>query len=106
MRIVKWVLVVLVLVIAAAVVAVLTVDVNRFKPQIVAAVENATGRKLEIAEDMKLSLFPLGVTVKKVSFGNAAWGSRPQMATVDRKSTRLNSSHKCAYRMLYSACKK
>lgn len=82
MRIVKWVLVALVLVIAAAVVVVLTVDVNRFKPQIVAAVENATGRKLDIAEDMKLSLFPLGVTVKKVSFGNAAWGSRPQMATV------------------------
>src|SRR3546814_7940380 len=24
----------------------------------------------------------------------------------DRKSTRLNSSHKCAYRMPYSACKK
>ncbi|MFC3677550.1 AsmA family protein [Ferrovibrio xuzhouensis] len=82
MRIVKWMLVVLVLVIAAAVVAVLTVDVNRFKPQIVTAVENATGRKLDIAEDMKLSLFPLGVTVKKVSFSNAAWGSRPQMATI------------------------
>jgi uncharacterized protein involved in outer membrane biogenesis len=82
MRVVKWVLIVLVLVIAAAVVALLTVDVNRFKPQIVAAVETATGRKLEIAEDMKLSLFPLGVTVKKVSFGNAAWGSRPQMASV------------------------
>ena len=82
MRIVKWVLIVLVVVIAAAVVTLMTVDVNRFKPQIVAAVENATGRKLDIAADMKLSIFPLGVTVKKVSFSNAAWGSRPQMATV------------------------
>ncbi|MCW0234520.1 MAG: AsmA family protein [Ferrovibrio sp.] len=82
MRILKWALVVLVLLVAAAVVAVLTVDVNRFKPQIVAAVEEATGRKLDIAEDMKLSLWPLGIGVKRVSFANAAWGSRPQMATI------------------------
>lgn len=82
MRFVKWGLVVLVLLVAAAVVALLTVDVNRFKPQIVAAVEEATGRKLEIAEDMKLSLWPLGVGVKRVSFANAGWGSRPQMATI------------------------
>lgn len=82
MRIVKWGLAILVLLIAAAVVAVLTVDVNRFKPQIVAAVEEATGRKLDIAEDMKLSLWPLGIGVKRVSFANAAWGTRPQMATI------------------------
>jgi len=85
MRILKWVGVVLALLIVAAVVAVLTVDVNRFKPQIVAAVENATGRKLEIAEDMKLSLWPLGVGVKRVSFANAGWGSRPS-ASLRRRS--------------------
>ncbi|WP_341894635.1 AsmA family protein [Ferrovibrio terrae] len=82
MRIVKWGLAILVLLIAAAVVAVLTVDVNRFKPQIVAAVEEATGRKLDIAENMKLSFWPLGIGVKRVSFANAAWGTRPQMATI------------------------
>lgn len=82
MRFVKWGVVVLVLLVAAAVVALLTVDVNRFKPQIVAAVEGATGRKLDIAEDMKLRLWPLGIGVKRVSFANASWGSRPQMATV------------------------
>jgi uncharacterized protein involved in outer membrane biogenesis len=82
MRILKWVAAVVVLLVAGAVIAVLTVDVNRFKPQIVAAVENATGRKLDIAQDMKLSLWPLGIGVKQVSFANAAWGSRPQMATV------------------------
>lgn len=82
MRILKWVAAAIVLLVAGAVIAVLTVDVNRFKPQIVAAVENATGRKLEIAQDMKLSLWPLGVAVKQVSFANAVWGSRPQMATV------------------------
>lgn len=82
MRVLKWTGVILALLIVAAVVAVLTVDVNRFKPQIVAAVEEATGRKLEIAEDMKLSLWPLGIGVKRVSFANASWGSRPQMATI------------------------
>jgi uncharacterized protein involved in outer membrane biogenesis len=82
MRILKWVVAVVVLLVAGAVIAALTVDVNRFKPQIVAAVENATGRKLDIAQDMRLSLWPLGIGVKQVSFANAAWGSRPQMATV------------------------
>lgn len=82
MRALKWGLGILAVLIAALVIAVLTVDVNRFKPEIVAAVENATGRKLEIAQDMKLSLWPLGVSVKQVSFANAAWGSRSQMATV------------------------
>jgi len=90
MRILKWILIALVVVVAAAVVAVLTIDVNRFKPQIVAAVEDATGRKLEIAEDMKLSIFPLGVSVKKVGFGNAAWGSRPQMATIGEFTAQLD----------------
>lgn len=82
MRALKWGLGILAVLIAAVVIAALTVDVNRFKPEIVAAVENATGRKLEIAQDMKLSLWPLGVSVKQVSFANAPWGSRPQMATV------------------------
>lgn len=72
MRILKWVVAVVVLLVAGAVIAVLTVDVNRFKPQIVAAVETATGRKLDIAQDMKLSLWPLGIGVKQVSFANAA----------------------------------
>jgi uncharacterized protein involved in outer membrane biogenesis len=82
MRSLKWVAAAVVLLVAGAVIALLTVDVNRFKPQIVAAAESATGRKLEIAQDMKLSLWPLGIGVKQVSFANASWGSRPQMATV------------------------
>jgi uncharacterized protein involved in outer membrane biogenesis len=83
MRAVKWILLGLVVLIAAAVVALLTVDVNRFKPQIVAAVENATGRKLEIAGDLELKIFPLpAVAVNGVTFANAPWGSRPHMATI------------------------
>ncbi len=90
MRALKWGLGILVLLVAAAVIAVLTIDVNRFKPQIVAAVEDATGRKLEIAQDMKLSLWPLGVGVKQVSFANADWGSRPQMATISEFTAQID----------------
>jgi uncharacterized protein involved in outer membrane biogenesis len=90
MRALKWGLGILAVLIAAVVIAVLTVDVNRFKPEIVAAVENATGRKLEIAQDMKLSLWPLGVSVKQVSFANVAWGSRPQMATVGEFTAQID----------------
>lgn len=83
MRALKWVLVALLVLIAAAVVLVLTIDVNRFKPQIVAAVENATGRKLEIVGNLGLSVFPSpALTVKEVTFANAPWGSRPAMATI------------------------
>lgn len=83
MRILKWVLIALVALIAVAVVLVLTVDVNRFKPQIVAAVENATGRQLTIAGDLGLKVFPRpAIRVNEVTFANASWGSRPAMATV------------------------
>lgn len=83
MRALKWILIALAALIVAAVVALLAVDVNRFKPQIVAAVENATGRELKIAGDLELSIFPLpAITVKDVTFANAPWGSRPAMATI------------------------
>lgn len=83
MRALKWVLIALAALIAVAVILVLTVDVNRFKPQIVAAVENATGRQLAIGGDLGLTVFPRpAITVKDVTFANASWGSRPAMATV------------------------
>jgi len=83
MRILKWAILALVLLIGAVVVALLTVDVNRFKPEIIAAVEQATGRKLAVAGDLKVKLYPsIGVAVKGVTFANAEWGSRPVMASI------------------------
>lgn len=83
MRVLKWVLIALAALIAVAVIVVLTVDVNRFKPQIVAAAENATGRQLTIGGDLGLTIFPTpAIKVKDVTFANAPWGSRPAMATV------------------------
>ncbi|MGE0254167.1 MAG: AsmA family protein [Alphaproteobacteria bacterium] len=81
--IVKILVVLVVAVIVAGVVAILSIDPNDYKGEIVAAVEKETGRKLTIGSDIELSL---GLTtsfgVKNVTLSNAAWGSRPEMLKV------------------------
>jgi AsmA protein len=63
----------------------LTFDANAYKPRIIETVRNATGRELTItgALRVKPALVPT-VSVEGVSFANAPWGSRPQMATIRR----------------------
>jgi len=80
LRIVAIVLVALLLLLIAAATAVtLLFDPNDYKPQITAAVEEATGRKLDIAGTIELSLFPwLGVELGEVSLANAkGFGPQP-----------------------------
>ena len=73
-----------VVVIAAGVgIFVATFDVERYKPQLIAAAKDATGRDLKIDGKLSLSLFPrLAVAADNVSFANAPWGTRPEMATI------------------------
>jgi uncharacterized protein involved in outer membrane biogenesis len=60
-------------------------DVNRFRGVIAEKVKAATGRELTIAGDLDLKLgLPIALTAAKVRLANALWGSRPDMATVDR----------------------
>lgn len=70
---------VIVLLVALAVALPFIVDPNEFKPRIEAAVEEATGRDLEIAGDIDLSVFPwLGVDLGAVQLGNApGFGEKP-----------------------------
>jgi AsmA family protein len=70
-------------VIIGAIVAVSVIDVNAYKGQIQAEAEKATGRKLELKGDMKLSILTLtpSLSVSDVTFANAPWGSRPEMIT-------------------------
>jgi uncharacterized protein involved in outer membrane biogenesis len=60
-------------------------DFNKFKPRIVQAVKDATGRELTIAGNIE---FELGLrptlVVEDVSFQNAAWSSEPNLARVKR----------------------
>jgi hypothetical protein len=72
-----------VLVVAVAVVAVLVIDPNDYKDEIVAAVEDQTGRNFSIESDIDLNL---GLTpsfaVSGVRLANAKWGSQPEMLKV------------------------
>jgi AsmA family protein len=60
-------------------------DYNSLKPRIEAEVMNATGRALTIGGDIR---FEMGLTpalvLKEVSFQNAPWGTRPEMAMIER----------------------
>lgn len=79
------VVVVLVVALVVAGVAILkSMDFNEYKALIEQEVESATGRQLRIAGDLEVlvSLTP-AVAVDGMTFTNADWGSRPEMAKLD-----------------------
>ena len=85
----KWILgtfvVVILGLIVAAYVIISTYDFNKLKPTVTKAVQDATGRKLTLGGniELKLGLTP-SLVVEDVTFQNASWGSRPDMARVKR----------------------
>ncbi|WP_420562164.1 AsmA family protein [Thalassobaculum sp.] len=85
MRILAALVAVLTIAVIGLVVFVATLDLNSYKPQIEAAVEDATGRDLTIEGDLDLAWTPRPtLTTETVHFANAGWGSRPDMATVGK----------------------
>lgn len=62
-----------------------TLDVNQYKGELIKAVEQATGRELQIGSDLQLalSLIPT-VVVENVKFSNASWGSKPEMVSLNK----------------------
>ncbi|MFQ5971497.1 MAG: AsmA family protein [Alphaproteobacteria bacterium] len=83
--ILKILVVLVVTVVVALAVILLTVDVNRFKDQITAQVQNATGRELTIGGDIDLRLgLTTSLAVEDVAFANAEWGAEPDMLRVDQ----------------------
>lgn len=82
---------VVVLLVAGIAIFAATFDPNAYKPQIVAAVQSATGRELKINGRIGLSLFSLAPTleVSDVSFSNPPGFSRPQMATLQSLELQL-----------------
>ena len=80
----------IVLMVAGIAVLVARFDPNRFKPQIIAAVQSATGRELTIGGriGLSLSLQPT-LEVSDVGFSNPAGFSRPQMATLQKLELQL-----------------
>ena len=90
-RIAIWAVVaVVVLIIAGAGVFIATFDPNSYKPRIVAAVKQATGRDLALQGDIHLglSLQPT-LTMQNVSLSNPPGFSRPQMMTLQELDLKL-----------------
>ena len=60
-----------------------TFDINKYKPDVIALVKEKTGRDFNIEGNLKFgySLIPT-VMVDGVRFGNAQWGSKPDMAHI------------------------
>lgn len=72
--------------IGAGVMIVKSIDLNQYRPVIAQKIEDATGRKATLAGKIYLDIWTLNpsVAIEDVSFANAAWGSRPDMAKVKR----------------------
>ena len=70
---------------AASLVILFSYDYNKFKPYIAQAARDATGRELKLTGDLKLHLgFTPALAIENISFQNASWGSRPEMAHIKR----------------------
>ncbi|MBF0588591.1 MAG: AsmA family protein [Magnetococcales bacterium] len=72
------------LLLAAAVIVPLVVDPNDYKDRIVALVEEETGRRLTIAGDIDVSIFPwIGLELGEMALGNApGFGPEPMARVV------------------------
>jgi uncharacterized protein involved in outer membrane biogenesis len=93
MRLATVIRIVVVLVVALAVTAVaivMSTDFSTYKRQIESAVRDATGRQFAIdgAFSLHIGLTP-AITAENVRFANAGWGSRPEMAKIDRISAEV-----------------
>lgn len=85
LKIVGGLVAVLVVVAIGGLVYLSTLDAEEFRQPIAAAVKEATGRDFKIAGamDLGISLQP-SIVANDISFGNAKWGSRPEMAKIKR----------------------
>jgi len=85
----KWILGIISFLIIASIVVVYIIlssyDFNKLKPVITQKVQDVTGRELRLGGDIKLDIgFTPALVMEDVSFQNAQWGSRPEMAKIKR----------------------
>src|SRR3546814_13534151 len=74
-----------VVLVLVAVVYLATLDLNAYKGEIQAAIQDAIGRPVEIEGPLRLAWSPTpSVDASEIRIANADWGSEPDMATVGR----------------------
>jgi hypothetical protein len=75
----------IVLLVVTVYVILLSYNYNGLKPEITRAVKDDTGRELTLGGDISLKIgFTPALVVKDVSFQNASWGLRPELAKIKR----------------------
>tara|TARA_B100000315_G_scaffold251296_1_gene285827 strand:+ start:6354 stop:9359 length:3006 start_codon:yes stop_codon:yes gene_type:complete len=92
---IKTILTIFVAVILVAVVALALIlksmDFSKYRGLIAEKVTETTGRELKIDGEFKVKLsFIPSLTVNDVTFANASWGSRPEMAKIKRLEVQVD----------------
>lgn len=88
-RLLAGVAVAAVLLVAGAFVALSLVDWDKHVATVAAKVKAETGRELRVAGPVEVGVLPPRVIAEAVSFGNAPWGSRPEMVKAKRVEVRV-----------------
>ncbi len=84
MRIIRWVLIAVVLLVVVVLALPFMLPTSVYKEQIIEQTRLATGRTLTIDGDLNISVWPaLGVEVHKVRFANVEGAAEADMATMD-----------------------
>ncbi len=89
-KLIKLLLSLILLLVIIAISLPFIIDPNDYRDEIVTAVEDATGRKLNIEGDLKLSVFPwVGIELGKMDLSNAAgFGDKP-FAAINSAAVRI-----------------
>jgi uncharacterized protein involved in outer membrane biogenesis len=84
-RVLAGVFVLAVAVVVAGVAIIMSIDPNEYRERLTSEVKNLTGRDLVIKGDLNIgiSLIPT-LVANDVTFSNASWGSRPDMASIKK----------------------
>ncbi len=81
----------LLLIVIAVFTAYFLIDPNNYKSEIVAVVKEKTGRELNLAGELKLSVLPwLGISTGQMSLSNTAGFQDKNFATLDASEIKLN----------------
>lgn len=81
----------LVMLIAAGLTYLRTLDFNEYNDEIENAITNATGRQFRIAGNTTLDVLPdPKVVFERVSLANAEWGTKPEFVSVERLEAEIS----------------
>lgn len=91
MKLIKYLSIFVLLIIAVVVGLVFTIDADQIKNQVVQTVSDSTGREFRVDGDISIipSLSPT-VALEKVSLANATWGSKPNMVNVEKFKVQMD----------------